>query len=352
MICRIAGVLLVAVSACSAAAPSARLGIAGARFTVDSKPTFLLGISYYAGLGADEATLKADLDDIEKHGFNWIRVWATWAAFDNDVSAVTTDGEPREPFLGKLISLVTECQRRRLVVDVTISRGNGVTGPPRLQSPTAHRRAVETVVTALKPYGNWYLDLSNERNMADKRFTSFDDLKTLRERVRQLDPSRLVTASHAGDISADDLKQYVTKAGVDFLTPHRPRGPQSHTQTAAQTREYLAQMKQLDRIVPVHYQEPFRRDFSGKQNPTAADFVADLAAARGAAGWCFHNGDNRKAADGRPRRSFDVSRQTMFAQFDEEERKFLATLLKPPGASQPQTRLDPADGGTKTSTTR
>jgi len=46
-------------------------------------------------------------------------------------------------------------------------------------------------VRVLKPYSNWYLDLANERNVGDKRFVSFDDLKELRESVRKIDSSDL-----------------------------------------------------------------------------------------------------------------------------------------------------------------
>lgn len=87
---------------------------------------------------------------------------------------------------------------------------------------------METIVTALKPYRNWYLDLANERNIRDPRFTSFAELKELRDLVKRLDPKRLATASHNG-----------AKAG-------------------------------------------------------------------GAAGWCFHNGDQKGEPEGRPRRSFDM----------------------------------------------
>jgi beta-galactosidase GanA len=78
------------------------LGVRDTRFTVNGEPTFLLGMSYYGGLGAPEEFVRRDLDDLKRHGFNWVRVWATWGAFDRDVSAVDAEGRPREPFLGRL----------------------------------------------------------------------------------------------------------------------------------------------------------------------------------------------------------------------------------------------------------
>src|SRR5262245_47193598 len=88
-------------------------------------------------------------------------------------------------------------------------------------------------------------------------------------------------------------------------------------------------MKELGREVPLHYQEPFRRDF-GKWQPRAEDYVTDLkgALAGGAAGWCWHNGDNRAAKGGQPRRSFDLRKKRLFAQLDEEEGKALPLLSR------------------------
>ena len=271
-------------------------------------------------MGASEDFIRRDLVDAQRYGFNWIRVWATWAAFTNDVSAVDANGQAREPFLAKLKWLVAECDRRNVIVDVTLSRGNGGTGPSRLQTPAAQRRAVETLVRALKPFRNWYLDLSNERNIRDQRFTHFDELKQLRELVRAADPGRLVTASHGGDISKPELREYLFTAQVDFLTPHRPRHAGSPAETGTKTAEYFRWMKELGRVVPVHYQEPFRRGY-GKWEPGAEAFVMDARNAKlsGAAGWCLHNGATSSRPDAQPRRSFDLREKRLFDQLDQGE---------------------------------
>ena len=323
---------------------STRLGISDSRFTLNGKPAFLYGISYYAALGASEDFIRRDLDDVQRYGFNWIRVWANWRAFAAAAAAVDGEGRPIPAGLEKLKWLLEECDRRGLIVDVTLSRGNGATGPQRLQTQGAHRRAVETVVTALKPWRNWYLDLSNERNVQDNRFTSIEALKQLRELARRLDAALLVTASYGGDVPADELREYLRTVKVDFISPHRPREAQSPAQTEAKTKESLAQMKQDGRVVPVHYQEPFRRGY-GKWNPKAEDFVADLrgALAGGAAGWCFHNGAEHEAPDGQPRRSFDLREKRLFDQLDDEERKALE-LLKPV-VGRPVLRSRTAEGG-------
>jgi len=308
------------------------LEIMSSRFTLNDKPAFLYGISYYGALGASQEFIRRDLDDMQRSGFNWLRVWANWRAFGADAAAVDGEGHPIDPGIEKLKWLVTECDRRGMVVDVTLSPGNGATGPPRLQTLEAHRRAVEALVGALKPSRNWYLDLSNERNIQDKRFTSIEHLKELRALARRLDSTLLVTASHGGDISRNELRDYLQTANLDFISPHRPRDAQSAARTGQATREYLTWMSDLGRLVPVHYQEPFRRGYA-KWNPTTADFAADLngAIAGGAAGWCFHNGGERATPDAQPRRCFDLREKRLFDQLDAEERKAidqLAAIIK------------------------
>jgi hypothetical protein len=307
------------------------LGIDGTKFTVNQRPTFLLGISYYGGLGATEEQIRSDLKAIHQAGFNWLRVWATWGAFGHDVSAVDRDGRPRQEYLAKLQFLVAEADRLGLIVDVTLSRGNGVTGPPRLSTAAAHRRAVVTVTTALRDHRNWYLDVANERNIKDARFTAYDEVKALRAAARTIAPHLLVTASFAGDMSREDLRQYLQVAQVDFLSPHRPRHPDSPQQTQTKTQEFLRWAADLGRSVPVHYQEPFRRGF-GKWEPVADDFLTDLRGAKagGAAGWCFHNGDQRSAQDGRPRRSFDLRGEgSILDRLDDVEQDVIRRLTRP-----------------------
>lgn len=300
------------------------LGIADTQFTLNGKPTFLLGISYYGGLGASERSIEQDLDDLQRYGFNWLRVWATWGVFQEDVSAVDTQGGAREPYFARLQWLVAECDRRGFVVDITLTRGRASAetgGGGRLPDLAAHRRAVETIVRSLSAHRNWYLDLANERDVRDDRYVSTSELKQLRALVRELDPQRLVTASCGGhDLSDEDVRDALLEIGLDFLSVHRPRHAGSPSQTEEKTRECLAMVRAVGRVVPVHQQEPFRRGY-GAWEPTAEDFLTDVrgACAGGAAGWCLHNGQQQKTEDGQPRRSFDLRSRRLFDQLDEDE---------------------------------
>jgi hypothetical protein len=314
--------------ACGASATS--LTVEGAHFVVNGKPCFLLGISYYGGLGASEDSIRKDLDEAQRYGFNWLRVWATWSAFGSDVSAVGTNGGPREPFLGKLKWLVAECDRCGLVVDITLNRGKESRSSPAggwVPDLASHQRAVETLVTALKPQRNWYMDLANEHDVRDARYVPTAELKALRDLVRRLDPARLVTASFGGhDLDEQEMRESF-EIGLDFLTPHRPRTADSPRQTEGQTRSALTAMDRLGHPAPVHYQEPFRRGYGGWQ-PAAADYLIDLrgAVAGGAAGWCLHNGAQNGAPSSQPRRSFDLRTKRLFDQLDSEELKVVAEV--------------------------
>ncbi|MFC1713941.1 hypothetical protein ACFL6S_09740 [Candidatus Poribacteria bacterium] len=305
-------------------APAVTLEIQDTQFLVDGEPTFLLGASYYGALGASEDFVDRDLQELKKLGFNWIRVWATWSAFENNISAVDSDGNAREPYLSRLKKLCGKANELGIIVDVTLSRGGRIVKSGLIPSQKVHLNAVATLTQELKQFRNIYIDLGNERNLKDGRHVPFNELSIMRDRIKELDPERLVTASQAGDISELELRDFLEIVQVDFISPHRPRDAKSPHKTAEKTQEYVSQMKEIGRVVPVHYQEPFRRSFS-KWEPKAADFLVDLrnAVKGGAAGWCFHNGDSVREDGGRPRRSFDMreSEGRMFDQLDEDERQ-------------------------------
>jgi hypothetical protein len=283
------------------------LGIDGTSFTLNGRKTFLLGASYYGALGAPDDFIARDLDDLKALGFNWIRVWAVWDAFDNNVSAVDTAGNAREPYLSKLKAVVTAAATRGMLVDVTLAR------MLCLPNQEAHLRAAETLAKALKGFRNVYFDLANERDQHyENVFVSYAELRALRDRVKAADPDRLVTASGA-PADREDLSRYLAEAGLDFICPHLDRDAGTEQKTTDATRKYLGWMKELGRAVPIHYQEPFRRDYldyRGFWQPEVETFCTDLRNAKlgGAAGWCFHNGSpsppERYPAG--KRRSFDM----------------------------------------------
>ena len=321
---RMIGLMLTIALGGLGAGRAATLGIEGANFTLDGKPTFLLGISYYAAQGASTECVESDMSAFAATGINWVRVWATWDMF-GEVSAVDANGAAQEPYLTRLKDLVSAANERGMVVDVTLARGVGIA------DHVAHLQAVSKLAEALKPWRNVYFDVANERNIKDARYVSLAECGELRDAIKGIDPDRLVTASHAGDIPREELAEYLRVAKLDFITPHRPRNANSAAQTDAKTQEYRQWMAELGKVVPVHYQEPFRRDF-GRWQPELNDFVVDLHGAIGgrAAGWCLHNGSPRGTDHDTqgPRRSFDLSERCLIAQLDAVELAALGEMSR------------------------
>ncbi|MGD9496310.1 MAG: cellulase family glycosylhydrolase [Armatimonadota bacterium] len=297
------------------------LGVDGTHFTLDGEPTFLLGVSYYGGCARTPELMARDLDDLRARGINWVRVWATWDMYDT-TPAVDTAGAPQEPAISALRELVSLADARGMVVDVTLHRGGVLT------TDEAHLAAVRTIARELRRRRNVYIDVANERDVRDNRYVSPQECRALRDAIREIDPARLVTASCTFG-SAQELAEFLEVTQLDFITPHLPRNADDPAKTQERVERYLAWMQETGRIVPVHLQEPFRRDY-GAWQPDTEDFLTDLrgAVAGGAAGWCLHNGSNRHADDGEPRRSFDLheGRGPFLDTLDEVERAVLEAM--------------------------
>jgi len=306
------------------------LGIDGERITVNGQPTFLLGISYYGALAAPEEFIQQDFAEFAVAGINWVRVWAMWGFFDQNLSATDLDGQPRQPYFDRLLRLCELAAEQNLIVDVTLIHSGERSGQPTmLRDVEAHLQAVKTLTTALKPHRNVYIDLANERDLKNK-LVSFEDLRRFRDALKAIDPDRLVTASSTGEPDDDEYIGSIQTAGLDFITPHVPRSSASAAKNKDRTIAIRKRLKELGLVVPVHYQEPFRRGFTKGWEPTLEDFLNDLRGAQegGAAGWCFHNGDQRDQEDGRPRRSFDLRQPEgrLIDQLDEVETTLIEAL--------------------------
>lgn len=301
------------------------LGIEGTRFTLDGAPTFLLGVSYYGGLARTPELMARDLDDLKAHGVNWLRVWATWDSYDTQ-PAVDASGTAQEPAISSLRTLVALADERGMVVDVTLHRG-GV-----LRSHEAHLEAVRTIAREVLPWRNAYIDVANERDVRDDRYVSPQECAELAAAIRAIDPGRLVTASHGGGaLTSEVVASDLHVATLDFLAPHLPRAANDPAKTRERVEHLLAWAREVGHPAPVHLQEPFRRDY-GAWQPDAEGFLSDLrgAVTGGAAGWCLHNGSNRHADDGEPRRSFDLheGRGPFVDTLDDVERDVLARMAQ------------------------
>ncbi|MBI4578489.1 MAG: cellulase family glycosylhydrolase [Planctomycetes bacterium] len=294
-------------------------------FTINGEPTFLHGVSYYGSQYITTGSFRTqDLDDMVADGFNWLRSWAYWAwpwTTGDNVSALDKSGNVREPYMSRLKTLIAECNARGIIVDVTMIRDTN----NEWHSPTTlsqHLNAARTLATELLPYRNVYFDLANERD-GNSVFVSFEEMGQLVNAVKAIDPGRLCTASNGGGLSSQsELNNYLAVGHVDFLAVHYG-GRLSLPPTAfGEVQKYVGWMAVLGTRVPIHWQEPFRRDKEPAWQPVAEDFYRSETGVKlaEAAGWCFHNGGPRN--DTRPFRSFNMSdpEGRLYAQLDSEER--------------------------------
>ncbi len=317
--------LLIAVGimlASSSVVSAVTLGISadGRYFTLDGVPTYLNGVSYYGAESITTASyVTSDLDDMVADGFNWIRVWGHWKTPNGeDVSVLTDGGAVREPYMTRLKTLITECNTRGIIVDVTLNRDKDNTwvGATTLAQ---HLVCVQTLATHLLPYRNVYIDIANERCVGDGRYVSLSECGQLIDAIKAIDPSRLCTAS-CGAGSQSELADSRNVAHMDFVTPHLCREAGCAAQTIGTLNNYNTWMNNLGWRIPVHLQEPFRRGYTS-YNPVEEDFLRDCSGGKvaGAAGWCLHNGSN--AGSTPPHRSFQMTNSDgrLYAQWDSVE---------------------------------
>lgn len=298
----------------------------GSYFTINSKPVFMYGISYYGAMTiSSPAFITADLDDMKKDGINWIRVWAYWDPGDLNVSVTDRDGNIRQPYMNRLRRLINECNKRGMIVDVTFGRGN----EPFPGNQQQHLACVKTITKTLKPYRNVYFDMANERDVRDARYINYDEMGELISAVKAIDPKRLCTASGVPS-SANDLERYIKTGKCDFIAPHLGRSKESPAQTESTVKEFIQWMEEKSSPrVPVMLQEPFRRDYA-PYNPEADDYFTDIIGGKrgGAAGWCLHNGSSE--GDDGIFRSFRMTDRDgrLYDQLDEVELEVVHNALK------------------------
>jgi len=317
-------------------------------FTLDGEPTFLLGVSYYGALGLGSSELVArDLDDMVASGFNWIRVWVFWDAGEENVSALTAEGEPREPYLSRFLSLVRECSKRGVILDCTLRRDSQSDRAPR--NLAQHLVCVRRIARELLPFRNVYIDVANERDVGDSRHVPMEEVGKLIAAIKGIDPQRLATGSGVPH-SAKELEAYAAVGRCDFIAPHLCRDEGCAAKTEGTVRRYGEWMREAGVRLPVHLQEPFRRGY-GRYEPSAEDFIRDAVGARrgGAAGWCLHNGSSRSRPAEPPFRSFLMNEKVgrLYDQWDDVEREVLSRLAREVGNLEIPRKEDSRENGAK-----
>jgi hypothetical protein len=319
-----------------AAALATTLGISkdGRNFTLDGRATYLNGISYYGAQAIpNEDWIVKDLDDMVADHLNWIRIWAFWGSERDNVAALTPNGEIRQPYMDRLKKIITECNKRKMIVDVTMNRNPGV--PPSNQKE--HLLCAKALAKELLPYRNVYIDVSNERDVGDARYVSIPEVGELIAAIKAIDPNRICTASGTPGSKAD-ISDYLLVGHLDFVSPHLSRETSSAAKTLGTVREIEGWMEEVGKRAPIHLQEPFRRGYN-EFDPKQDDFYRDDSGAKiaEAAGWCLHNGSTRGrgTAGERPQRSFGMARARLYDQLDAVEKEVSDNISDVIGGNDP-----------------
>jgi Cellulase (glycosyl hydrolase family 5) len=281
-----------------AAAPRTALTVDAKAFQLDGHPQFVVGVSLFDALGP-AAPRDQDLDALKSWGINLVRVWAHWHE-----PIYLPNGTLSEPGRTRLVQLAKRLEARGLIFELVLLRPGQMPGQPfaLFASEAARLKAVESIASALRDYRNVVFDLYNEHDHGDGPI-SHRAGRALRDKVKAIDPARLVTISsteyhfvsakgEVTDAGAQNLREEAgtgpDAVGVDLVAAHLPRTDDWAASTGARVRALRAVLDKAGRSIPIYLNEERRAD-DGK--PLGADsYARALTEARnaGAAGWLFH----------------------------------------------------------------
>lgn len=269
------------------------------KFVIRGAPVFLLGISYFDAMAASTEILEQDFSFLKSRGFNAIRIWATWYSHHQPrtVSLFRKNGTINPTAWSRLKRVLEAAKRKGFVVNVTFSRD--VLAPISFDN---YRKGMRASATLMKPYRFVMIDVQNESNQCGNeddpdcsRHLTLQQVAQVRAAIREVDPSRLVTASRNGFSflpGIDDYQSYRNTGKVDFIATHRPGRTRDQIWSRLTDDEVVLIKQTLGPNVPILFDEPNRCGQNMNCNH-ASSLNAFLNAARnakraGAAGWFFH----------------------------------------------------------------
>lgn len=299
------------------------LGVSGDAFTVDGQKRFLLFVSYFDALDANDDVLDEDFRTFTTSGIDGIRIFANWwdcSTMDvckqpSPRTLMDASGALRPPQVERLRRVLARAASQRLVVDLTFTRETVRDGDQRLDV-AGYERGMLAVTRELRDKAPHVLfDLQNEVEIHGFGPSPEIAGNLVRQRadIKQLDPSRIVVASTG---SVDLVRQLGARGGLDAIAFHDPRVSDWWTRTAT----VVSDLKKLSAASPrpIYFQEPTAYQQagarSGRDDTTVDHFRAALRDARtaGAAAWLFHT-----------RKGFRLDDRSFTSQQEPGEREFL-----------------------------
>jgi hypothetical protein len=310
------------------------LGIAGAQFTVDGTPRFLVLVSYFDALRAPDAVIEADFAWLRRHGIDGVRIFPNWWRCDagkcgghpGDDTLMAPDGTLRPTALARLKAVLAAAGRHGLLVDVSFARETVRDAKGVELAPAAYAEGLRATIAALGPDPHLMFDLQNE--VYQNRIFSEsagEDAPKVAALARRLDgEGRIVfVSSNSPEI---ERYAYADPAAIDVLAVHDARERNWHDRTPAVVRDLVALAKRRG-VKPIYLQEA--QAWQDERAPDRVERFLDAAArARraGAAAWTFHTRSAFVLRDGR----------SMQTQASADERRVIEQLRARVDAAQPE----------------
>lgn len=312
---------------CSASA-SPVLGANGWQMTIAGQPRFLVLAAYFSALQATDAQIERDFAFLKSKGIGGVRILPFWTFNDPLPRAASTLVDPRGRIRSAerwahFTTILQKAARCGFVVDVTFNREQlWAVDPPftvaayqgdrsqtRCATPAGRgTTGIAEIACRLKGprYTHVFMDLQNERDHGEgpefpargsMRLTDAE-VRSIRDTVKSVDPTRLVMASHiGGQVDASVSLASPGKAALDLIAFHQGQDREWYVNT----REVIQAIKQRAAAsgfaAPIYLQESGAAPDRGARcdEPPGAPnpFIeaVTLAKRAGAAAWTFHTHD-------------------------------------------------------------
>jgi hypothetical protein len=281
----------------------------GPRFFVDGEPKFPVLVSYFDVMRASILDIERDFAFLKSKHIDGIRILPLWVQVGQtaDATLLNQYGAIRNADrLNHFLAVLNRAAQCGFIVDVSFSREGplipvtditGVAANTRCVNPLASgSTGIAEVTCQLKGslYPNVFMDLQNERDSGDPNmFLTPEQVRTIRNVVKVVDPTRLVMTSHTGPGSApaDDWQKSLSLAdyaSLDVIAFHQQQEVNWFARTPAEVRG----LRTLAR--PVYLQEAGRAgedrgvDCAASYTNNPYTEAAKIGKRAGAAAYTFH----------------------------------------------------------------
>jgi hypothetical protein len=204
------------------------LGIDGTQLTLDGKPFFWQGLTFFNAIFNEAFNRSGDeqlhwLRKFQDNGISAVRVWCEWdfppprsfVDVASGRSMFTVLGEVKEEYFRTLSALIEAADSLGMVVEICMFANES---EPHFLAVAAAERASREFTERLRPYGNVLLQVWNENNYEMLRYLTV---------IREADPERLVTSDPGFAVEHgkpfDHIGSEEHNKALDVLTPHTVR---------------------------------------------------------------------------------------------------------------------------------